>query len=135
MVISQMCDQCLNRNNKENMNTKKALSFLILFSPIWIFAQYDLLQSGPMPGYSEMREAAIWVQTKHPATVYIKYRNSKDTARIFKTESIITTKKEAFTAVLIAEMLEPGQTYFYDVFINDLKIDIQSRLLITLLFA
>jgi len=106
------------------MSLTKTLTILILLSPSWIFSQHDLLQAGPMPGYSEMREAAIWVQTKQSATVYVKYRNSKDTAGIFKTESITTTKEEAFTAVLIAEMLEPGQTYFYDVYINDVKIDL-----------
>ena len=34
---------------------------------------FGQLQSGPMPGYSEMRETAIWVQTKGSHEVFIKY--------------------------------------------------------------
>ena len=31
------------------------------------------LQSGPMVGYSDMREVMLWAQTKQPANVQIRY--------------------------------------------------------------
>jgi alkaline phosphatase D len=33
----------------------------------------SLLRSGPMVGYSEMREVLLWVQTKRPARVRFAY--------------------------------------------------------------
>gem|GEM_PF-6823568 len=50
--------------------------FTILLSCLWIqgvFAQANLLQSGPMVGYSEMKEVLLWVQTKSSAKVKFAY--------------------------------------------------------------
>ena len=47
---------------------------IVLFS-ISIFAQNNL-KSGPMVGYSEMKEAVIWLQTEKEASVFIEYYNS-----------------------------------------------------------
>ncbi len=85
-------------------------------------SQNELLQSGPMVGYSEMLEAAVWVQTKKAASVTMKYwdaekSNKKYTSNIFKTK-----KDDAFTALLIADSLTPGNKYFYDIYIDDEEI-------------
>ena len=87
----------------------------ILFSAV---AQQSLLQSGPMPGYSTMKEVAIWLQTKKAATVTIQYWNVNNPDVKHFTNTVITTAPEAFTAHLIADTLEPGNEYEYTVFIN-----------------
>jgi alkaline phosphatase D len=46
-------------------------SWLALTFGTMAFAQASLLQAGPMVGYVEMTEAAIWVQTKRPAKVQV----------------------------------------------------------------
>ncbi len=82
-----------------------------------------LLQSGPMLGYCEQREVLVWVQTNAPATVQIAYVD--DAGNRFFTEKHHTTKADAFTAKLIADEVQPGQHYTYEVRINDtpLKLD------------
>lgn len=82
----------------------------------------DLLQSGPMVGYSAMREVSLWVQTKAPAKVKFSYWNVNNTGKKFATKEISTKEDEAFTAKLIAGNLEPGQTYNYALYINGKKI-------------
>lgn len=89
------------------------------------FCQQTLLQSGPMVGYSKMREVQLWVQTTEAATVKIGYRPTGTTAALMFTAPVQTGKTEAFTAHLLADQVEPGTTYEYQVFINDqaLKFD------------
>lgn len=41
---------------------------ILTFSSAW--AQENFLQSGPMVGYSTMKEVLLWVQTNKPANVH-----------------------------------------------------------------
>ncbi|MEL6987937.1 MAG: hypothetical protein AAGK97_08910, partial [Bacteroidota bacterium] len=52
---------------------KIQFTILLLIIPLLFNAQNDLLQSGPMLGYSDFREVLIWVQTKAAADVHIQY--------------------------------------------------------------
>ena len=52
---------------------KKILTFIIIICGLNLSAQQSLLQSGPMLGYSEMKEVMIWIQTKKTADVKIAY--------------------------------------------------------------
>lgn len=85
-------------------------------------AQKTLLQSGPMLGYSEMFEVMLWVQTKKEADVKIKYYNTKEPEKVFTTNIVKTQKGRAYTAHLIADAVKPGNTYHYDLYINNKKI-------------
>jgi len=102
--------------------------FIILFLLISIasFAQKSVLQSGPMLGYSEMREVLLWVQTNDIAEVSFAYwiKDSLDTKpeNIFYTPSVLTNKNEAYTAKIIADKVLPGHTYGYDLYLNGKKI-------------
>jgi len=68
-----------------------------------LHAQSSLLQSGPMLGYSEMREVLLWVQTKAPAKVQFRYWDKENPKQVFETETVQTSKEKAFTASLIAD--------------------------------
>lgn len=101
-----------------------------------IFAQKNLLQSGPMVGYSEMREVQLWVQTKAAATVQIEYwEQNVETTDTFRTEKRTTEKSSAFTAKLLADEVLPGKSYFYQLLINnkvvafDYQLKFQSQTL------
>jgi len=99
------------------MKTKFFAAFLFLVSVMT--AQENLLKSGPMVGYSQMREVALWVQTTKPAKVKIAYwEEGKISNKIFTAE-IQTEKSKAFTAHLIADNVEPGRKYEYELYIND----------------
>lgn len=102
------------------MQKLRLFSLLFFSCSTMVFGQKDYLQSGPMLGYSEMREVQIWVQTSTSAAVQIKYWEenvaSPDT---FQTESITTHKKEAYTAKLLADEVLPDKTYSYALYINN----------------
>lgn len=94
---------------------------IIFFFSAELFAQ-DLLEAGPMVGYSAMRETELWVQTKSSAKVKFVYWNVNDLKKKYSTKEIITKDEDAFTAKLICDQLEPGQKYNYQIFINGKKI-------------
>jgi alkaline phosphatase D len=77
-----------------------------------------LLKSGPMLGYSDMRESLIWVQTTREAEVFVVYTDLADPGHVRQTNKVRTKKDEAFTAKLIADTVEPGHHYSYKLFIN-----------------
>lgn len=96
------------------------LILIVVISVSGLYSQESQLSSGPMPGYSEMKEVAIWLQTKIQVEVFIKYHLRGSEKEHF-TNRITTKKETAFTALLIADTLEPGNTYEYDVYVNGVK--------------
>lgn len=91
--------------------------FAFLFS-ISSSAQKSLLQSGPMLGYTDMMESMLWVQTNAPAKVQIAYWEDGNEAGKKFTETIQTEKKNGYTAHLLADEVQPGKKYEYQLLIN-----------------
>lgn len=99
---------------------KLALLMLIL-SYSFSFAQ-SLLKSGPMVGYSTMREVCLWVQTAKQAKVKFSYWKESNSQNKFFTKEILTESKNGYSAKLLCENLEGGQIYNYELFINGKKV-------------
>ena len=85
----------------------------LLFYPL--SGQHPLLHAGPMPGYTEMKEASIWLQTRAEAKVYAAYRDAGSPEVTYRTNTVATCREKAFTALLIADSVEPGRRYQYDL--------------------
>jgi len=103
---------------------KNTFLTIILFATFIITnAQESLLQSGPMVGYSTMKEVMLWVQTNQEAQVYFEYWDKSFPAKKFKTDETLTLKKDVFVARLLADQLEPGIQYEYALYINNKKIE------------
>lgn len=83
----------------------------------------SLVRSGPMNAFSDHREAAVWVQTKSPASVAIRFREKGTSASFRMSEIVQTSKVSAFAATLLADSLLPGKRYEYEVLINGKKMD------------
>lgn len=98
--------------------------FLLLSLSALTFAQDSLLQSGPMLGYNEMREVLLWVQTKGAARVQFAYWVKDNPRDLHFTESKETTKEEAYTAKLLADEVEPGTVYNYQLLINGKAVEL-----------
>lgn len=100
--------------------------FLILLFAGWhvLNAQPGLLKSGPMVGYSEMREVMLWVQTTRPASVRINYWEKGNEDVFHATDHVVTREENAFTAKLLANLIEPGKTYEYTLYINNMPVDL-----------
>ena len=96
----------------------------ILFSLMFIstYAQ-DLINSGPMVGYSTMQEVLLWVQTQERANVHFEYYEIDNPKVKFSTDKIETEKKNGYVAKLIADQVIPGKKYKYEVYINNYKIE------------
>lgn len=100
---------------------KKTLIFSILsFSFCIIWAQ-NLLQSGPMLGYAEMKEVMLWAQTTQAAKVQIQYWEIENPKIVHKTQVVQTQKESGFTAHLLADEVEPTKQYAYNLLINGKK--------------
>ncbi len=79
----------------------------------------SLLQAGPMNGYSDWREVAIWVQTKKEATVSIQFWDKANPGKKRLSRSHKTTREQAFAATITIDSLMHGTTYNYELLINN----------------
>ena len=109
----------------KNIKYLLVLISVIIYSSL--FSQKDLLQSGPMLGYSEMLEVPVWVQTTKEAEVHMEYWNINKPDEKFLSNKINTSKNTAFTALLIADELEPGNRYDYNIYINDMVLNFDYK--------
>ncbi len=98
------------------------LFFLFLLSIFISNAQKATLQSGPMVGYCEMKEAMIWLQTTDVASVKIQYYAVENSTEVLETASFTTIKKNGYTFRIVLDQLQPGKKYKYDIFINKKKV-------------
>jgi alkaline phosphatase D len=69
------------------------------------------LQSGPMVGYSDMREVMLWVQTTGPANVQFVYWDTPAPGTRHRTRGEMTRVENAYTTKQVAGGLEPGRGY------------------------
>ena len=99
---------------------KKSILFSLMF--ISTYAQ-DLINSGPMVGYSTMQEVLLWVQTEETANVHFEYYEINNPKVKFSTDKIETEKKNGYVAKLIADQVIPGKKYKYEVYVNNYKIE------------
>lgn len=103
------------------MKNKLFFTILLLITNCIVFAQ-DLVQSGPMVGYSTMREVLLWVQTTKTAKVHFEYFEKTNPKQRYQTEKYNTEANSGFVAKLIANQILPGKTYNYELFINGKKV-------------
>lgn len=89
---------------------------------IQVHAQQDLVQSGPMVGRAEMREVELWVQTRTPATVRFLYWETANPSRRYATHVVRTEVESAGVAHAIADSVEPGRVYAYEVEVNGMTV-------------
>ncbi len=87
-------------------------------------ANESLLQAGPMPGYADMFEVKVWLQTREAHAVHLVYRDVQGGAEM-QSETINTSRSTAFTALFVLDRLEPGRRYSYDVYVDGRKQDFE----------
>ncbi|WP_396168066.1 alkaline phosphatase D family protein [Flavobacterium sp.] len=96
--------------------------FVFLFISFIISAQNNLLQSGPMVGYCEMKEAVIWLQTKENVPAKIEYFATENPTAVFYSETYTSAKEVGFTYHIILDKLAPGKKYNYNLYLNNKKV-------------
>ena len=86
------------------------------------FSQNSVIQSGPMVGYCEMKEAVIWLQTTKNVPVKVEYFTTDNPKEIFTSENYSSSKENGFTYHIILDKLQPSKKYKYNVFVDNKKI-------------
>ncbi len=96
------------------------LATLLLTTCFLAKAQYEaqVLRSGPMLGYAEMKEVLLWVQTIQPAVVQFQYWDNEEPDIRYRTNAAQTDYPTALTAKIILDRVEPGRDYTYQLIIN-----------------
>jgi alkaline phosphatase D len=105
----------------------KKIGYLLLWAITWpalLSAQKELLQSGPMLGYVNMKEVLLWAQTNQTAAVQFEYWPTDQPKDKHWTEVVNTEKKSGYTAKCVADEVEPGTAYTYQLYINKKKIEL-----------
>ncbi len=111
-----------------NLSRAGALGVMLAFSVAAflrpsVSANGRYLQSGPMVGYSEPKEVLLWVQTNAPARVKFAYWDETNAADRHETSEKATLKQEAYIAKLVADEVEPGRRYAYELLINGERVE------------
>lgn len=102
---------------------KRLLMLLgLLLCYVSLFASGPGIKSGPMLGYSEMRESIVWIQTEKDAKVEMEYFDIENPKIKFRSNIVKTDKTSAYTAKLVADKVEPGKKYEYKILLNDKQV-------------
>ncbi|MGJ4752954.1 alkaline phosphatase D family protein [Leptospira kmetyi] len=97
-------------------------SFCFVFN-LQLNAESANLVSGPILGYSTLKEVLVWAQTDRKAQVILEYSEIENPKNRFFSEEIKTDSKTGFIAKLIANKVHPGKKYNYNILIDGKKIE------------
>ncbi|EMO31914.1 PhoD-like phosphatase [Leptospira santarosai str. HAI821] len=98
------------------------LYYILLVFNFQLNAETDKIVSGPILGYSTSKEVLVWVQTNQGAEVALEYSEIGNPRNKSISETIRTDYKTGFIARLIANRVEPGKSYNYNLLINGKRI-------------
>ena len=88
----------------------------------FILAQASI-NAGPMVGFSDMLQVNLWLQTTGAAHVSIRYSDTSNPSRWYWTQPQTTNRADGYTAHLIADSVQPGRVYRYEVYLDGRRIE------------
>ncbi|EMF71993.1 hypothetical protein LEP1GSC148_2869 [Leptospira interrogans serovar Canicola str. LT1962] len=106
---------------------KTIFYFFSLFFNYILNAESAKIVSGPILGYSTLKEVLVWVQTDQKSNVKLEYSEIGNSKNKFFSEEIQTKSKQGFIAKLIANQVEPGKKYNYNILIDGKKFQQNIR--------
>lgn len=92
--------------------------FLFIFAVVSSLPALAQLACSPMIGYTEMREAFVWVQTEAPGKVVFECFPENNTT-LTQRHEVETTLDLANVAHFSATNLEPGETYVFRLIVDE----------------
>lgn len=84
--------------------------------------QAKLIKAGPMVGYSEINEVALWIQTTEESNIQIAYWPVGEPDNNFTTERFKTLAVDSFVSTTVIGNLQPGTIYEYIILVNGFQI-------------
>jgi alkaline phosphatase D len=85
-------------------------------------ASGDPLRSGPMLGYSEITETVVWLQTRRPSRVQIRFWPQGDPASARVSDEARTTEAGDLIARFTLSDLAFGTRYDYEVYVDGRRV-------------
>src|SRR5688500_12701896 len=85
-------------------------------------ASGDPLRSGPMLGYSEITETVVWLQTRRPSRVQIRFWPQSDAASARVSDEARTTEAGDLIARFTLSDLAFGTRYDYEVYVDGRRV-------------
>ncbi len=104
---------------------KLPVTLALLLGVSSVFAQATL-RSGPMLGYNTMREVAVWVQTTDSAEVSLRFWKQTEPTSKHLSASAKTVPESAFCATLVADSLDEGTAYAYEVLLDGRAVELRE---------
>ena len=104
----------------------RTLSFLLLTCSLTLFAQSPI--NGPMPGYSECLESAIWLQCHGPCNASIEYWKADRPDSVLRTPAQQGERDRAYAMRFIMDEVVPGTRYGYRVLVDGKAVDVGEPL-------
>jgi alkaline phosphatase D len=104
------------------------LLFTLIAFSLTGFAQNSLLYSGPMPGYSDKDQVSIWLQTKEPAQVRLKYWPDGEENNYQSSLDAVSNPAGGNTCRIDLHHLKAGKRYRYEVYINSIRQELEVPL-------
>jgi alkaline phosphatase D len=83
----------------------------------------ELLHAGPMRAWTELRSAAIWVQTARAADVQLRYFPVAAPAAARLTPVVATAAAREYAATFVLSGLEPATGYRYELYIDGALVE------------
>ncbi|RHX87852.1 alkaline phosphatase D family protein [Leptospira stimsonii] len=99
------------------------LLFFFVFLQPSLEADSSGIASGPIVGYSTLKEVLVWIQTEKKASVALEYFEIENPKNKFLSEEIQTRSNSGFVAKLIANQVKPGKRYRYNVLLDGKKVE------------
>jgi alkaline phosphatase D len=122
---SKLGVSCVNKTVCKIMKRIYIAVLFIIATSTFVLAQNKKnehpVRSGPMLGYSEMRETAIWLQMQSDKPVYIEYYKESFPSRKYR---MLVKRPEAinyFVVQFLIDSVDPGTQYVYDVYVDRKK--------------
>lgn len=106
----------------KNSAVKSVALWLVAISSVVAAQAHPKLSSGPMLGYAEMTEVAVWVQTTENARVQLNYWPKANPLVVRSTEVIRTLPSGDHIARFTITGLESGTRYAYRLLIDSTEV-------------
>lgn len=78
----------------------------------------SLLKSGPMAGYSDFKEVALWVQTNGEAKIQFQYWEKGKPTQKTTTKAVEANPEFDYATTIRVSNLQPGTRYSYQLLLN-----------------
>jgi alkaline phosphatase D len=104
----------------------RAFLFTTALSATAALAQSPII--GPMPGYTDLLGAAIWLQCTGPCHAQLEYWVKEKPDSLLRTEVITSEQDKAHAMEFTMDHVVPGRTYGYRVLLEGKAIDVGEPL-------